>query len=231
MTAGMFFVVALIGYLIGSIPTGVMIGRLFTRSDIRTVGSGKTGMTNVMRAAGKKAAALALLLDMTKGALAVIFAGLIFHNEALFPGASVWVVDGARILAALMAIVGHSWSVFLKFQGGRGVATFIGALVALYWPAAIVGGAIMIIVGLISKYMSLGSITGAVAAYVMLIVLFMVSESSVEFLLYTIFTMFGSVFIFFMHRDNAKRLVNGTERKLGEKVSTEPTASTGKIIK
>ncbi|MFH1646564.1 MAG: glycerol-3-phosphate acyltransferase [Chloroflexota bacterium] len=124
------------------------------------------------------------------------------------------------MLAALAAIGGHSWSVFLRFRGGRGVATFIGGLMALYWPAAVVGGGIMLIVGFVSRYMSLGSITGAVSAFVMCIVLFLTKSYQVEYLAYTVYAMICSIFIFLMHRDNIVRLVSGTERRLGEKAAS-----------
>ncbi len=173
MIIALYVAVALIGYLLGSIPFGLWISRLSTGTDIRQVGSGKTGMTNVLRTAGKKAAALSLVLDMAKGALAVIFAGLIFGSY-LAGGSGVsplLMTKGAQILAALTAIGGHSWSIFLKFKGGRGVATFIGGLLAMCWPAAVLGGGLMIIVGAATRYMSLGSIIGAVAAFNMLILL------------------------------------------------------------
>ena len=224
MTVGMYFVVAIIGYFLGSVPFGLLISRIFARTDIRQVGSGKIGMTNVMRTAGRKAGVLSLLLDMGKGALAVIFAGLIFGSESI-SGGTPWVREGAQVLAAFSAIAGHSWSVFLKFKGGRGVATFLGGLIALYWPAALVGGIIMIIVGAISKYMSLGSITGAVSAFIMLIVLYMVRDYTSEYLLYTIYTMMCAIFIFLMHRDNINRLVSGTERRLGDSAKAKTISS------
>lgn len=217
MTAALYIAVALIGYLLGSIPFGVLISRHSTGTDIRQVGSGKTGMTNVLRTAGKKAAALALVLDMAKGALAVIFAGLIFEKSGYY-------YPYAQVLAALAAIAGHSWSVFLKFKGGRGVATFIGGLFALYWPAAVLGAAVIIIVGGLSRYMSLGSISGAVTAFIMLIVLNVLridlfkAYPPIE---YVIYAMICAIFIYIMHRDNILRLVSGTERRLGDNVQTD----------
>ena len=210
MIASLYIAVAAIGYLLGSIPCGLVIGRLMGGRDVRRVGSGKTGMTNVMRAAGKKAAVLALLLDMGKGALSVVLADIIMGGGH----------PAALMLAALAAIGGHTWSVFLRFKGGRGVATFLGGLLALYWPAAIIGGLIMIIVGAIFRYMSLGSITGAVAAFIMLLLVnvfrwhFFLPPPPIEYVLYA---MICAIFIFVMHRDNILRLISGTERRLGEK--------------
>jgi glycerol-3-phosphate acyltransferase PlsY len=229
MIAGLYIAVIIIGYFLGSLPFGVIIGRVMGKTDIRNIGSGKTGMTNVMRAAGKKGAALSLVFDLGKGALAVYIANLIFGTVDIngYPAMTMYF---AQVVAALAAIAGHSWSVFLKFRGGRGVNTFLGALFVMFWPAAIGGGFIMIFIGLITRYMSLGSITGAVVAFVMLIVL---NYFKVDFLNlyphieYVIYTMIGSIFIYIMHRDNIRRLVTGKERKLGEKTGTENLSITG----
>jgi glycerol-3-phosphate acyltransferase PlsY len=213
MTVGLYIAVAVLGYLLGSIPFGVLISRRAAGTDLRQVGSGKTGMTNVLRTAGKKAAALALVLDIAKGVLAVVFARLIFEKCGYY-------YPIAQALAALAAIAGHSWSVFLGFKGGRGVNTFIGGLLGMYWPAAVFGGGLMLIIGFSTKYMSLGSITGAVAAFIMLILL---NVTQIDLLglypnfEYVVYAMFGSIFIYVMHRDNVARLMRGTERKIGEK--------------
>ena len=228
MTALLFIAVALIGYLLGSIPFGLFIGRMFAKTDIREVGSGKIGMTNVLRAAGKKAAALSLILDIAKGAAAVSLAGLIFRDKTDTVAAVFTLNESAKILAALAAIAGHSWSIFLKFQGGRGVATFMGGLAALYWPAALLGGILIFGIGFRTKYMSLGSIIGAVTAFILLMSL---NVCKVDFLgpyppfEYVIFAMIGAIFIYVMHRDNILRLFNGTERKIGEtaKAKTSPS--------
>jgi glycerol-3-phosphate acyltransferase PlsY len=233
MIAGLYVAVALIGYLLGSIPFGVLIGRAFAKTDIRQVGSGKIGMTNVLRTAGKKAAALSLLLDMAKGALAVIFAGLIFANHTNGSTAGFTWLESAKALAALAAIAGHSWSVFLRFRGGRGVATFIGGLLALHWPAAVVGGGLMLIIGFRTRYMSLGSIIGAVIAFVMLMTLnilkinFLKPYPPIEYVTYA---MICAVFIYVMHRDNIARLVSGTERKIGEKAKAETSPSSNNPV-
>jgi len=215
MIIALYVAAVLIGYLLGSIPVGVLISRRATKTDITKVGSGKIGTTNVLRTAGKKAAALALLLDMAKGALAVIFAGLIFR-------ASGEAYTGAQVLAALAAIAGHNWSIFLRFKGGRGVATFIGGLLAMCWPAAVFGGGIMIIVGLLSRYMSLGSISGAISAFILLIILVVFKSYPIE---YAIYAMICAIFIFVMHRDNISRLISGTERRLGEKIEADNSPS------
>ena len=228
MTALMFVGVVAIGYLLGSIPFGVIISKRFAKTNLTEVGSGKIGMTNVMRAAGKKAAVLSLLLDILKGVLAVVFAMLIFREKTDTVATVLTLNASAQILAAFAAIVGHNWSVFLKFKGGRGVATFMGGLAALYWPAALVGAIFLFGIGIRTKYMSLGSIIGAITAFIMLMSFYV---AKIDFLHpypsfeYVLYAMFGSIFIYIMHRDNILRLFNGTERKIGEKHKVKITPS------
>ena len=224
MTPLLYLAVVAIGYLLGSIPFGLFISRIVAKKDIRQVGSGKIGMTNVMRAAGKKAAALSMLLDILKGSLAVAIASVIFRNEKETFATIFTPMEIAKVLAAMAAITGHTWSVFLKFKGGRGVATFFGGLAALYWPAALVGGLCVLGLGFRTKYMSLGSIIGAVTAFIMIMAL---DVARVNFLgpyppfEYVVFAMVGAIFIYVMHRDNILRLFNGTERKIGEKAKVK----------
>ncbi len=223
MIAWLYVAVILIGYLFGSIPFGLLIGKAFAGTDVRQVGSGKMGMTNVMRTAGKKAAALSLLLDMAKSAFAVLAAALIFSSDyAKSLSATPW-RDSAMALAALSAIFGHTWSVFLKFRGGRGVSTFIGGMLAMYWQAAVIGGALTLFIGFRTKYMSMGSIIGAVTAF---IVLMSFSILKITFFgpypdfAYVLYAMVGAIFIYVIHRDNIIRLFNGTERKIEDKSNT-----------
>ena len=121
MTIGLYIAVIVVGYLIGSIPFGLIIARIVTKTDIRTIGSGKIGMTNVMRAAGTKAAVVSVALDAGKGALSVVLAWLILPDNP----------EAAGLIGGLAAIAGHNWSIYLGFKGGRGVATFIGGSFAL----------------------------------------------------------------------------------------------------
>jgi glycerol-3-phosphate acyltransferase PlsY len=227
------FIIAIVaGYVLGAIPFGLMIGRAFANKDVRQVGSGKIGMTNVMRAAGKKAAFISLLLDMGKAAAAVFVAKAIFSSHAaVLSGAVNW-AHLAQVLAALAAICGHSWSVFLKFKGGRGVAAFIGGLLAVYWPAAVVGGGLMLLVGFRTRYMSLGSIVGAVSAFIMtmsfsiLEINFVMPNPPIEYVTYT---MICAIFIYIMHRDNIIRLMSGTERRIDEKTKAEVSPSSSHL--
>ena len=209
-----FIAVIVIGYLLGSIPFGLLLARRHANVDVRQYGSGKIGATNVLRTAGRKSAAMVASLDLLKGALAVVFARLIVGGGYL-------VVAGfglgslvAQVLAALAAIAGHNWSVFLKFRGGRGVATFFGGLIALCPPAALVGGEIIIIGAGLTRYVSLGSIAGTVGSYAILVPLTIMDGFPIEYLFYALV---GAVIILVMHRDNIVRLISGKERKLGEK--------------
>ncbi|MEE8413914.1 MAG: glycerol-3-phosphate 1-O-acyltransferase PlsY [Dehalococcoidales bacterium] len=206
-----------IGYLLGSIPFGLLISRHYSKVDIRNIGSGKTGTTNVLRAAGKKAAILALLLDGSKGTLAVVFAALIFGRNYLVVGDFGLGLLVIQCLAALAAMAGHNWSIFLKFQGGRGVATFFGGLIALSPVVALFGGQVFVIGIGLTRFASLGSIAGVVGTYSILIPLTIFNGFPVEYLIYTLI---GTVVIVIMHRDNIGRLLTGKERKLGEKAQS-----------
>ena len=214
MIIAKFAAVVIIGYLLGSIPFGVLIGRRSAKVDIRQYGSGKMGATNVLRAAGRKAAVAVASLDLLKGVLAVVFAGLIVGRGYLVVGDFALGALVAQVTAALAAIAGHNWSVFLRFRGGRGVATFFGGLVALCPPAAIFGGEILIIGAGLTKFASLGSIAGAVGAYAILVPLTIMHGFPIEYLAYALI---GTITIIVMHRDNIVRLVSGKERKLGDK--------------
>ncbi len=212
MIIAKFVAVVILGYLLGSIPFGVLVGKLTTGTDIRKYGSGKMGATNVIRTAGRKAAVIVALLDVLKGALAVIFAGLIIGhigNMGMLLG---------QVLAALAAMVGHNWPVFLKFRGGRGVATYFGGLVALCPPAALFGGEVLIVGAGLTKFASFGSIAGVVGAYTILVPLTIMNGFPFIYLLYALI---GGIFIIVMHRDNIVRLFKGKERKLDEKIPIE----------
>jgi len=218
MIIAKFVAVIILGYLLGSIPFGVMIGRRRAQVDVRDYGSGKTGATNVLRTAGSKAAAAVAVLDILKGALAVVFAGLIVSGDYLVIGTIGLGMLVAQVLAALAAVAGHIWPVFLKFHGGRGVATFFGGLIALCPPAALFGGEIAIIGAGLTRYASLGSIAGAVGTYTILAPLTIMNGSPIEYLAYSLV---GVVIVMAVHRDNISRLLSGKERKLGEKADRQ----------
>ncbi len=227
MIIAKFVAVVILGYLLGSIPFGVWIGRRKTGVDVRQYGSGKIGATNVLRTAGRKAAAAVATLDVLKGMLAVIFAWLIVGKSYLVVGDFALGALMAEVMAASAAIAGHIWPVFLKFRGGRGVATFFGGLIALCPVAAIFGGEILIIGAGLTRFASLGSIAGVVGAYTILVPLTLMSGFPLEYLVYALI---GTLAIILMHRDNIVRLVSGKERKLGDKaeeVGSPPSVESG----
>lgn len=211
-----FVAVAILGYLIGSIPFGVIISKQKANVDVTQYGSGRTGATNVLRTAGRGAAISTALLDVLKGALSVIFAGLIIGQDYITIGSNIGLgLLFAQMIAGLAAMLGHTYSIFLRFKGGRGVAVFFGALFALIPVAGLFGGEALLISAGLSGFMSLASLVGAVSAVAIMIPLTIISGFPVEYL---IFALGGTLLIFFGHRDNIKRLVNGKERRLGEKV-------------
>jgi len=214
MMLAKFAAVVIMGYLLGAIPIGYLLTRRKAKVDVTAYGSGKVGATNVLRTAGGRSAALVAGMDILKGVLAVLLAGLIVGKGYLVVGNFGFGMLVAQVLAALAAVVGHNWSVFLGFRGGRGVATFFGGLVALCPIAAIVGGEIIVIGAGLTQYASLGSIAGVVGAYAILVPLTIMNGFPLEYLFYTLV---GSVIIIVMHRDNISRLMKGKERRLGEK--------------
>ena len=222
MIVAKFAAVIILGYLLGSIPFGLLIGRRSAKVDVRQHGSGKTGATNVLRMAGKKAAALVATLDVSKGVLAVIFAGLIVRGDYLVVGGIGLGMLVAQVLAALAAILGHNFPVFLKFRGGRGVATFFGGLIALCPVAAIFGGEMLLIGAGLTRYASIGSIVGVVGTYTVLVPLTILNSFPIEYLAYALI---GTIIIIVMHRDNIVRLIQGKERKLGKKIETADSPS------
>lgn len=217
MIIAKFVAVVILGYLLGSIPFGLLIAKRTAKVDIRQYGSGKTGAANVLRTAGVKAAALVVCLDIFKGILAVVFAGLIVGRNHLMVGDFSLGTLVAQVMAALAAIAGHIWPVFLRFHGGRGVATYLGGLIALYPPAAIFGGEVIIMGAGLTRYVSLGSIAGAVGTYTILVPLTVVNGFPIEYLAYALI---GTVIVITKHRDNIARLISGKERKLGDKAET-----------
>lgn len=209
-----FLLVALIGYLLGSIPFGLIVSKWKARVDVRHFGSGRIGATNILRTMGRKAALFVATLDILKGVLAVLFAGLIVAEGYLVAGDYTMGILFAQVIAGLAAVVGHIWPVFIGFKGGRGVATSFGGLIALYPAAAIFGGEVFIIGAGLSGFAALGSITGAVGAYAILVPLTIINKLPVEYIIYVLLSTF---LIIYAHRDNIKRLLAGKERKLGDR--------------
>jgi glycerol-3-phosphate acyltransferase PlsY len=202
---------AIIGYLLGAIPFGLLIGRATRGIDIREYGSHRTGATNALRTLGARAAALVFLLDVAKGVAAVVVTRTLFADDSL--------VEWAAAAAGFAAIVGHNWSVFIRFTGGRGVATSGGALGAMSpWSIAIV---LPIVVAVIwrSRYVSLGSITGGILAPVVTAALALIGQASVPAIVYALAS---GLLVTVAHTDNIGRLRAGTERKIGQKEAVAP---------
>jgi glycerol-3-phosphate acyltransferase PlsY len=201
----------IVGYLLGAIPVGIIVGRLVGRVDLRDHGSRRTGTTNALRVLGPVPAGIVLLLDVAKGAAAVLVGGWLAGGQD---------VEVAAAAAGVAAIVGHTWSVFIGFGGGRGVATAGGALLAMAPLILLVVVPIMLLVVAITKYVSLGSLTGAVLAPVVAGVLALAGfapEASVAM------AAAACVLIVVRHADNVDRLRRGTERRLGQRESAGPS--------
>lgn len=189
----------IVAYIIGAIPTGYLIVKTKTGDDIRTIGSGSTGATNVKRVLGKKWFFITLLLDAFKGALPVILAKLFVTAYAS--------IGLAPVLAAVAVIIGHSKSCFLNFKGGKSVASGVGTILALNW---MVGAIIAVIWGTITyttKYVSVGSI-----------IALLISPFLMYFfhapIAYICYCAIGAIYIVYLHRENIKRLIAGNENKV-----------------
>jgi glycerol-3-phosphate acyltransferase PlsY len=212
---GEFVAAVVIAYLLGSIPFGLIIGKLKRGIDIRDQGSGKTGATNLMRVAGTRLGVLALVLDVVKASAAVILAAVIIGRDSgvlTVGGMSVQWQYVAQVAAGLAAVAGHNWPIFARFRGGRGVTAYFGTVFAIFPPAGIFGAEVLAIAALRSRHMSLGSLLGALATWCLMLPLTIVYR-----VLPPIYLIYGSVviaLIIYQHRDNIKRLRQGTERRL-----------------
>jgi glycerol-3-phosphate acyltransferase PlsY len=209
-----FVAVVVIAYLLGSIPFGLIIGKLKSGVDIREYGSGKTGATNVMRTIGTKLGVLTIVLDVVKAAGAVMLAAVIIGGDSgilTIGGVSVYWQHVARVAAGLAAVAGHNWPVFAKFKGGRGVTAYFGTLFAICPPAGIFGAEVVAIAALRSRQMSRGSILGALAAWCLMVPLTIAYNFSPIYLAYGLAVI---ALLVYQHQDNIKRLRQGTERRL-----------------
>lgn len=191
----MVIVWILMGYLLGSIPSGVLLSRWMNLGDLRKIGSGNIGATNVLRTGNKQAAALTLVADAAKGALAVILVGALAGS-------------GMAKLAALAAFVGHCWPVWLGFKGGKGVATYLGILLALAFPLGLAACATWAIT---AWRMRISSLSALVAAAVVPVMALFVWPGLV------ILTVILAALVFWRHADNITRLRDGTEPRIGQR--------------
>jgi len=209
-----FVAIVVIAYLLGSIPFGLIIAKLKSGVDVREQGSGKTGATNVMRAAGTKLGVLTIVLDVSKATGAVMLAAVIIDGGSgiiSVGGASVHWQQIGQVVAGMAAVAGHNWPIFARFKGGRGVTAYFGTLFAIYPPAGIFGAQIVAITALRSRHMSLGSVLGALAALCLMIPLTMLYSFPPIYLAYSLAVI---ALLIYQHQDNIKRLRQGTERRL-----------------
>ena|SRR6186997_2268034 len=189
-------VALILGYLLGSIPFGVILTKLAGTQDLRSIGSGSIGATNVLRTGNKWLAAGTLLGDMLKGTAAVLIARYFWGPNA-------------AMAAALGAFLGHLFPVWLKFKGGKGVATYIGVLLGLFWHAAAMFGVIWLATAFTTRYSSLSAL---VASFVTPITLWWFGHHNLASLFAVL-----TLLLFYAHRENIKRLQAGTEGRIGEK--------------
>jgi len=197
MTREMLFALTL-GYLFGSIPFGLLLTRLAGKGDVREIGSGNIGATNVLRTGSRWLAALTLALDCLKATAAILIAQLLFGREM-------------AAIAASGALIGHLYPVWLGFRGGKGVATLLGILLALLWPAALVYAAVWLFLLMTLRISSLAGMTAAATAP---IVAYALNSSYVPLLLGF------ALLVLWKHRENILRLRKGTEPRIGSKTSS-----------
>ena len=202
------------GYLLGSIPFGALVGRLYRGVDIRRYGSGRTGATNVLRTLGPGAAACVAVGDVAKGACAVLVVQLLVGSG------DQTALHIAEAGAGLAAIAGHNWSIFMQLSGGRGVLVAAGALLVLVPPVMVLCVLVGGIVIALSRFVSLGSLVGVIIAALAILTFVVLGQSPRP---YAAFAIVGAVVIILQHRDNIERLRAGTERKLGQHVTLPPT--------
>ena len=188
-------------YLIGSIPSGLVLGKL-RGVDVREYGSGNIGSANVLRTLGRRAGVVVLIADLLKGVIAVLLAKFILESPA------------GEMAAGFAAVVGHDWSVFIRFQGGRGVATSVGGLLVMAPLAGAAGLAVFVIAAALFRYVSLGSMLGGLSAVTLMAVFVALDRAPVEHLIYTGVAV---ALILVQHRANITRLLSGAESKLGQK--------------
>lgn len=205
------------GYLIGSIPTAIIVGKVFFGLDIREHGSGNAGGTNVFRVLGWKPGVLVMLVDLGKGLVATLFAAQIRFTT--LPIDPVYL----QLTAGLAAVFGHIWTVFAGFRGGKGVGTAAGMLFALFPMATFVCLIIFLAIAFSTRYVSLASISAAISLPIVLVIMREVLHLEVPPPLVVI-GFFVAILIVFTHRTNIKRLLAGTENRFGQQTEAQKTS-------
>ncbi len=202
------------GYLLGSIPSGYLAGRWLKGIDIRQEGSGSTGATNVLRVVGKGPALAVFVVDVLKGALAVLLAKAVLEplGQPLSPAG--WQIDGWIVLAGLAGLAGHIWPIWLGWKGGKAVATGLGMLLGVSWPVGLACFGIFLTVLTFSRIVSLSSMVAALSLPLLMVGSFGSGGIRPAYLLLAVLT---TVLVVWRHRSNIERLWAGTEPKLGSK--------------
>ena len=203
-----YIIMAVIAYFIGSINFSVIIGRKMAGIDVRQEGSGNAGSTNVLRTIGLKAALLTLICDILKGIIAILVALLI--------GNIVKNIDRALLvqLAGIFVILGHTFTIFFEFKGGKGVATSLGIILLLNWQIGLICLVFALILMILTRMVSLGSISAAILFPVLTLFMndnFIVAASGMKYFIYSLIL---ALIVIFNHRENMKRIMNGTENKI-----------------
>jgi glycerol-3-phosphate acyltransferase PlsY len=213
MIAAKFILVALIGYFIGAIPFALIISKRMAGIDISKRGSGNIGGTNVLRVLGYRAGAITVILDLAKAIVPVILARFII-GDSLLPLAG-FTLDWrwGQVITALMVMVGHNWSVYIKFRGGKGAAVYYGSWFAIWPIVGLFGGIILVITVILSKYMSLGSILGSLSILCLFMIMTITGASPPVYLIYSLV---AAALIVYQHRSNISRLQTGTESRMDQ---------------
>jgi len=213
MIVAKFILVALIGYFIGAIPVALIIGKRMAGIDISKRGSGNIGGTNVLRVIGFKAGAITMALDLAKAIVPVILARFIIGDSILQIAGFTLDWRWGQVITALMVMVGHNWSVYIKFRGGKGAAVYYGSWFAIWPVVGLFGGLILIITVLLSKYMSLGSILGSLSILCLFIIMTITNASPPVYLIYSVL---AAALIVYQHRSNISKLQTGTENRMDQ---------------
>jgi glycerol-3-phosphate acyltransferase PlsY len=196
----------------GAIPFALIISKRMAGIDISKYGSGNLGGTNVLRVLGFKAGAIVMALDIAKAFVPVMLARFIIGDSVLPIAGFALNWQWGQVITALMVMVGHSWSVYIKFRGGKGAAAYFGGWFAIWPVAALVGGVILIVTVWLSRYMSLGSILGSLGILCLFVVLTLIDMSPPVYLIYSVV---AAALIVYQHRSNISRLQAGTESRMG----------------
>jgi glycerol-3-phosphate acyltransferase PlsY len=199
--AAQYSAVLPLAYLLGSISWGYMLLQWKMGVDVREFGSGRTGMSNVLRTGGAKSAVVVLTLDIGKGVMAVVLAREVIGT------------NGAEVAAGLIVLAGHNWPVFLQFKGGRGILTALGGLALMVPVAAIIATATFLTVIALSRYISLGSVIGVTIGALAILALALAGVNSGTYMVYGFI---ACAMLVWQHRDNLQRIRDGNERRLGQ---------------